>query len=211
MRQGRLIVILLGLFIFVVIAWQVALLVSRQGLVRLEVVAVPSDSTITLDGNSIQAGSIYVSQGKHLLKASRVYFSPATVSVNTVDLGDTNTVYLLPDPSSPAAISWLEEHPEEQLQREAYGGVQENKTQQVLTKASPIIKKLPAYNFRYRIDYSIASNNHLAFKITLYPSGSKDSAEYKQQLQTYRDEALSYLKSNGVDPAKQSISYSPTL
>lgn len=211
MKARRLIVAVLGIFMLILVGWQVALFVSRVGLVRLVIVCVPSDSTIALDGKAVQPGTIYVSPGAHHLKAVRTYFSPATLSLNTSDLDNTHTVYLLPYPSTPEAIRWLDEHQEEQQQREAYGGLQADKAQQTLTKLNPIIDKLPVYNFRYRIDYSIGQNNKLAFLITLYPSGSKDSAEYKEQLQMYRDEALSFMRSNGADPSTQTITYSPAL
>jgi hypothetical protein len=184
-------------------------LLSHRGLVKITVVAIPHDSTITLDGTRIKEGPVYVKREDHTLKAERQYFTSITKKVAADKL--SGTVYLLPDPSSWAALDWLKQHPEEQLEREAIGGTETQQTQDVLFKNNPVVEKLPVYNFRYRIDYSVVSGNTLKFTIHLYPSGDSGSSEYKDQAVQYKNEALNFLKDNGADPSKYTIEFIPNV
>lgn len=187
--------------------WGAVLFFSRLGLNKLQVKALPADSRITLDGRTIKSGTIYVKPGTYTLTASRQYFGTVTKVIDTRK--GTNIVYLLPIPNSAAALEWLSKHPDVQYQREALGGADSENTQQSLTATAPIIKKLPFSNFQYRVDYSIDSAGHIAFQVTLYPSGNPGDPLYQQQLQQYKASALQFLQSNGISPDAYTISFAP--
>lgn len=207
------IVILVTALIAVLFIWNLALFLSRQGLDKVVVKAIPSDATITLDNRSVSAGTIYVSPGNHILTASRQYFSPVTKKFDSKKQ-QNNTVYLLLDPQSQAGIDWLNRHPEEQRLRETILADQLAQQQQNLRQKFPVLDKLPVDNSHFRIDYALADNNNsVTYNVTLYAliNGPSDRERYLQQLQQYKAEALRFLQDNGVNIDTASISFTPSV
>jgi hypothetical protein len=120
---------------------------------------------------------------------------------------------MLPVANSAAAKQWLLQHPDVQQQREAAGGAEADRIRNLLINKYPIISKLPYENLDFKIDYTLDSKNDLSFTITLYAILNRPSQydQYRQQLQQYKGEALTYLKDNGIDPSKFSIKYIPNI
>jgi hypothetical protein len=200
------------LLIAVLMIWNMVLIISRQGLDKIVVQAIPSDATITLDNKTVGTGTIYVSPGKHTLTASRQYFSAVTKKFNTHKQGDEK-IYLLLDPQSQEGIDWLNKHPQEQQLRETILSDQVSEQQQTLQNKYPILDKLPVDNSHYRIDYSQSSDNSIEYNVTLYAliNGPSDRTRYLQQLKQYKAEALKFLQDNGVDISTASITFTPKI
>lgn len=202
---GIIIAVAIGMLV-----WNAGLYLSRRGLDKIEVIAIPDDSAIELDGKTISGGEIYVDPGKHTLTATRKYFNADTKHIDT-RTSKGETIYLVPGANSPEALQWLSEHPEVQQNREALAGEQEASIRQQLIDKNPVITKLPVYNSHYRIDYTISKDNQLAFSVTLYPiiNGPNQYNQYLQQLQQYKAEAFEFLTSNGVNTNTAKISVTP--
>lgn len=192
--------------------WYGLQMYSHRGLVKINVVAVPSDSEISIDGTSGKNGTNYVTPGSHDITASRTLFDPVTVTIDTNKIGD-RPIYVLPKANTDAAQQWLYNHPAEQQQRESIVGMLDTEKQQDLAKKYPILAKLPAETSHYKIDYSLGgeNNDQVSYTVTLYAIINNPSqyASYKAQLNQYRDEALQFLSNNGVDVNTSSITYTP--
>lgn len=212
-KRTRAAAVIMVVVVVLFLGWLVVTYLSRRGLDKLVITAIPSDSTVLIDNKPSKSGTVYVKPGKHTLKASRDLFDPTTKNIDTRDTYFVNPVYLLPGASSDKALQWLKDHPAVQAQREAAGGVEDQQAHDRLNRKYPILQQLPAENSHYKIDYSLGSGEQLSFVITLYAIINDPSqyAAYKQQLQTYKAEALQYLKANGIDTAHVTITYTPNV
>ena len=207
----RRMIIVAAVVALVIGLWQLVAYEQHKGLIKINIVVLPEDSKLTVDGNASKAGNVYVAPGSHKLKATREDFEDVTQTVNTSEVKPGTIIYLLPKPNSEAAKNWLLQHPDVQRKREAVGGLEAQQQQQELNQKFPIITKLPHENLHYKIDYSISSGR-LEFTITLYAIINRPSQhdQYVQQLHQYKSEALDYLTSNGINPQNYKISYIPS-
>lgn len=210
-KRIRLLVIIVIILVGGLIAWNIGLSVTRRGLDKITIDAIPDDSSVTMDGQPIHEGDIYVKPGTHTLVASRKYFDTVTQKINTADYKNGDTIYLLPLPNSPEAMNWLNSHPAVQAARESAAGAVANQLQKRQLAKWPIIAKLPAYNSHYRIDYSVEGDD-ISFQVTLYPiiNGPADFDNYKAQYNQYKSEAVKFLKDNKIDPAQYDVTFTPS-
>ena len=208
----------LAVYIFLVIlvlalAWQTVVYFQHRGKIGVDVVVLPSDSSLRLDGKSAKPGKIYLTPGNHTFVASRVYFDNDVENINTADITKGETIYMLPAANSSAAKIYLQQHPDIQQEREAAGGAESERIRELLLKKYPIISKLPQENLHYKIDYSVDTNQKFSLKITTYGiiNGPSDYTTYVEQTKAYKQEALDFLKQNGVTPNSYPIAYVPNL
>jgi hypothetical protein len=211
-RLGRLLLVILFLIILVA-GWQTILYLQHRGKVPVNIVVLPDDSDLKIDGAKAKPGKIYLTPGTHHLEARRNDFDPASKTIDTHDIPPGDTVYLLPGANSQPAKDYLLQHPDIQRLREAVGGIEAEKARAALLKKYPVIGDLPHETLHFKIDYSLDSNQALSFTITTYAiiNGPSDYASYLSQTKDYRQEALNYLKDKGVDTTKYDISYTPRL
>lgn len=157
----------------------------------------PDGATVLLDGEKkLRAGKLFISPGKHTLRASLDGFTEVAKTV-VVTQDKVVKVTLLLDPNSKAGYDYLEEHPSEELHREALGGRQFSSQTNSLARANPIITSLPFIDRLYRIDYGTSKkspNNPaaLAIYITFYDDAAKQ-------------DALDWIQFKGIDPATLEI------
>lgn len=212
-KQIKLIVLIILALVLTIVSYQAFVYWSHRGLAKINVVVLPKDSELRVDGSPAKAGTLYLKPGAHKLSAARQYFDKVEQEVNTNNLNSGEKIYLLPKPNSNEAKQWLAEHPDVQRQRESVGGIEANQQQTALSKKYPFLDKLPQENSRYKIDYSLTQANELEFTINLFGvvRSPNDYAQYKQQLKQYKNEALQYLQSIGVNPQDYKITYSPAV
>ncbi|HSX29884.1 MAG TPA: hypothetical protein VLE73_04980 [Candidatus Saccharimonadales bacterium] len=194
------------------VLWVVIVSVSRMGKQPIIIVASPADSRITIDGKAGKTGTVYVSTGKHTIKATRQYFSDTSVTFNTADIKKSNDkkVYVILPSNSPEGDKYIQTHSEEGSIRGYVGGKQYNDTVDTTFQKYPVLAQLPINNIDYTIDYSVDEKKNVTFEITLQPAGTKPgSALYIQQLKDFKAEALDWLKKQGVDTTKATISITP--
>lgn len=197
---------ILGLF-----GWAVFSSLRHRGETMVKIIVVPEDSKITVDGAQSKSGTVYLKPGKHEIKASRQYFTDVTKNVDTKDLKSGQEIYLLPGIDSPEAIKWLNDHPEVQEMREAVGGAQAAANSETIAEKYPFITNLPYRTLDFQVDYSITGEKYdISFQVTLNPVAViPGTPEYKQQVVEYKQLALEYLESQGVDTKKAKISFDP--
>lgn len=203
---------LLAIFLAIV-SYQAFSYWNHRGLSKIEVILLPNDSQLRVDGAPAKAGTIYLKPGTHTLSATRQYFDKVVREINTRDIKPSETIYMLPEPNSAEAKKWLAEHPDVQLQRESVGGAEAIRQQAVLTNKYPILEKLPHENSNYKIDYALTPDNKLEFTINLFGSisGPDDYPRYQQQLIQSKAEALQYLQGYGISPQDYKITYIPNI
>jgi hypothetical protein len=212
-RRFSSIVILVGVVIAAFLAWQGYEYLKHRGLAGLSVVVLPDDSALTLDGNSVKPGRLYLTPGVHNLKATRADFGDDTKTINTADIQKGDVIYMLPKASTLAAKDWLVQHPAVQRAREAAGGAEAERERRLLISNYPFLDKLPQENLHYKIDYSINSQQVVSLTITTLAiiNGPADYPNYVQNTKAYRQEAINFLKQNGVDVSTFKITYIPDL
>ncbi|HET7320844.1 MAG TPA: hypothetical protein VFI84_04675 [Candidatus Saccharimonadales bacterium] len=212
-RNTKRLIIALVTCVLLAAGWFGANYANHHGKTKVTVYAVPSDSTVKLNGSPIGTGVIYLKPGHYTFEASRQDFGSVKSSIDVQQNGRPQTIYLLPIPNTAAAIEFLNQHPEIQQQRERLGGVNSESNQTALAQKYPIISKLPAYTAHYRIDYSLDSKQQISFAVTLYAISNNPNQyqQYVQQLQQYKAEALQFLTSNGIDTSKVLITYTPSI
>jgi hypothetical protein len=179
--------------------------------VRVEVIVLPEDSSLTLDGNSIKAGRMFLPKGKHQFKATRQDFEDVTVAVDTATLDAKQPIYVMPNPVSDKALQWLAEHPDVQAEREAGGGAEAQAVGNQLIDNYPFIGLLPHETSNFIVGYGLSEDNKLSLQVTLMPYALKSDSIYKQQLFDIKQDALRWMSDNGIDPSKYNTTYTPDV
>ncbi len=212
-KKSRVILAIFTGLVILLVAWQISLFYQHRGLTRVNILVLPTDSKLMVDGQVKKPGTYYLTPGSHNLVASRQYFDNDVKDINTTNISPGDVIYMLPRVNSAEAKKWLLEHPEVQKQREAAGGAEAERTREILIKKYPVINKLPQENLHYKVDYSISADNKLEFTITLYAIINKPSQfeEYQKQLRDYKNEALKYLKDNGINTEGAKITFVPNV
>ena len=116
-------------------------------------------------------------------------------------------------PNSPEGETFLENNPQEELLYERIGGAEFNAVNEKLGRDYPITNELPYETVDYKIDYDISKDRKtVIFLIKLYePAAVATGTDlYKQELQRYKQEALDYLRDNGVDTNSDGVAVTVT-
>jgi hypothetical protein len=186
---------------------------EHKGKINLNIVALPEDSTIKVDGATAKAGVSYLKTGTHTLSATRQNFDEYKRKIDTKDFKPGETIYLLPVANSAEAKAWLKLNPEVQKLREAAGGADSAQQQKNLSAKFPFLSKLPFENSFYRIDYSLTPTGNVVFTVNLFGSISSpsDYDRYKKQLASSKESALSYMQSLGIDVSKYKVIFVPDI
>lgn len=81
-----------------------------------------------------------------------------------------------------------------------------------LANTNPLLGSLPYENEDFKLDFTIASDGTVSYRLTLYAiiNGPSDAATYQAQLKQFKQEAFSYIQGKGQDPTKLHITYNPT-
>ncbi len=212
-KLPRVFMLIFVLIVALLVGLFLAQSLSHRGKIKINLVALPEDSQIQVDGKIKKAGANYLTPGEHKLSATREYFDEYIDKINTNNLKAGDTIYLLPVASSAQAKKWLSDNPEVQAQRVAAGGVQSAQHQDLLTKKYPFLKSLPHENSDYRIDYVLSPEDNLGFTINMFGtiSGPNDYQRYKSHILASKQEAIKWLESQGVDISKYIVTYTPDI
>ncbi len=170
--------------------------VSRIDKYAVSIDIFPANAEITIDGNKVNKGTIYLEPGTYTIEAHREGFSKysGTLGVDTVY---TKPHIMSLEPISEDAQKWFNEH------RNDYARVRKLSEQAVIESGkhfheqNPIASKLPdrafIYTIGYRADPSDPSGNSIIIEI--------DAGE------TYREAALNRIRQLGYDPTDFTINF----
>lgn len=193
MNRNQKLILIIGVIFVVMIAIGLggAYMQSQQG--KVIITTVPNDSTVTLDGKTINNnGPVYIQPGKYTIKASRNLFRDQSKDF-TIKAGETQSVqfYLLSD--GDAATQWLSDHPDQASAIEGYYGAQIENKGTALYNNNTILSQLPVIDATYRIDYG---NSQKGGQFALYIQAADQSG---------RADALDWMRTYGFDPTKYEI------
>jgi len=183
---------------------------QRHSGIWVDVEALPSDSTITMDGQTIKAGRTKLTPGTHTFVATRKYFDKISKTIATKNLNTKQTIYLLPLPNSPESLKYLADHPDVQKERESASSDAAAQTQQQISTQYPYTGGLPYQTTDFLVDYSYDANGKITLLVTIYPitKQTTNADAYNSQVAQFKQEAQDYLKSQHVNLASTTINYS---
>lgn len=194
-------ILLSSLLVAVVLAYFIIISWDHGRLGKVVIYVAPSDSIVKLNtGKTIKPGTIYLKPGQYTVTATRDGFRTDSEPV-TAQKGKSTSVYLLPEPVTPAAFQYLENNPTVQSQREGLASQKVAATQAFLQTKYPIIKYLPLTTRYYSINYGQSRKN---------PNDSSAIALYISSNPADRDLALQWIRYKGFDPNKFEIVYQDT-
>lgn len=210
--MNKRLVLVIGVVLVVVIAIiaSILFLIRRDETLVINIMAVPEDSQITLDGQPISAGQVKLSSGLHTLKATHIYFTDDVQEIDTKNLSENQTIYLLPGADSPEAQQWMIDHPISNELKESVGSYISIERANTIYSRNPEIKQLPYTSVNFKISYDFDTNYNLTYFIDLYPySPASETKNYDYQLKKFKQEALDFLKNIDVDIDKAVIKFNP--
>jgi hypothetical protein len=185
-----------AIVIFLLVTWQIGILISHVGKTKVSVTVIPKDARITLNHKSFSSKTAYLHPGEYTFAASKEGWKTDT---QIIDVGKKKVVVnLLPAPNSSEAYNWLKNNLKTQLEREKLGG--ENvamKSNEVLQK-NPIIGRLPYTDLTgpFSIDYGPSPTRRNS--VFLIISNSSPAG---------RQKALDWIRRHGQDPTNLEIRY----
>ena len=203
------IAIILVFLLILLIGYGIITISNRAGKTNVMIIAVPSDSSLTLNDKPISTGTQYVTPGTYTLKASKSGYestsTPYTITQNTPNQAMTASLV----PISEDAKKEAEKNQEKYLELESIAGTAANDAGEAFRDKNPIVSELPFSNLLYTIGYKNdpddKSKNSVIVVIDA-PSAYRQAALYQIQQWGYD---LSSLKiefrnyTNPFDPNKE--------
>lgn len=193
-RKIRLITILVPLLLIIIGVGVWFYLYSA----KLSVEAVPSDSSLTINGEKRGQGTYRVRTGVYKIEASKQGFATESRSV-LIGRGEKRYVGIALIPNSSTTTNWYASHPSDAKLLEKISSKNFDQLSADQIKKFPLIKNLPLIDRLFRIDYgpSKANPNNptaIAFYVKYYSENGKQ-------------QAIEWLKFKGYDPNKLEVIY----
>ena len=188
---------LFGVFILIVaaIGYGVYTFIDRNGKIEVTVNAVPGDAHITFNDVSTGGGTIYLKEGKYIVKGTKEGFNDFSTSIY-IDK-DHHTVSVPLVASSDSAKQWTKDNMSKYTDLEGSAGQAANDEGVAFAEKNPITTVLPfenlIYTIGYRADPSDKTGNSIIIEI--------DAAE------GYRNAAVEQIRNLGYDPTDFKINF----
>lgn len=193
-RYKRHIVVLATVLFAVIVVWSVLIFVTRNGKVAVVISAVPSDSSITLDGTRYSNGTSYIQPGTYEIVVQKTGFETVKTQTTVTDAKEQNVIAVSLLPKSAQALKWADDHQLEYSKNETYGSIQANSDGKFFTSQNPITTKLPFKDPYFTIGYVSEGNNTI--KLTIQTPSPR-----------YRFFALEQIRKWGYDPTNFIIQF----
>jgi hypothetical protein len=188
---------LFGVFLLIVgaIGYGAYSFIDRNGKIEVTVNAVPSDAHITFNDVSTGAGTIYLKEGKYIVKGTKEGFNDFSTSIY-IDK-DHHSVNVPLVASSDSAKQWQKDNLSKYTDLEGSAGQAANDEGEAFATKNPITTVLPfenlIYTIGYRADPSDPTGNSIILEI--------DAAE------GYRNAAVEQIRNLGYDPTDFKINF----
>lgn len=138
------------------IAWGVSQTSTQSGKVRIEIVAVPSDAIVKLNGERVTA-STYVTPGNFSVSGYKEGFYEENYRLDIID--NNQKVFVVLNPLSDSAIAWVNDHQSDYSQAQAQIEQQTLSSTTAFVNKYPIIAKLPYENYLYTLSYRVDTSD----------------------------------------------------
>lgn len=174
-------------FIVVLLLWTGFILVGRIGKVETTFAIVPSDATVTINGNKVGSGNQWIPAGKYELIVQKDGFATGKKSINITDAKEQNVAAISLRPESDKAKEWAKEHEEDYSNNERYGALEASSEGKYFSETNPITTKLPFTDPYYTIGYTPNTDNTVDLTIAT-------------ESPRYRFYAIEKIRELGYDP-----------
>lgn len=197
--RNRTIVLTIGVIIVLLLgfgAYSIYLSIQRAGKLPVELIIVPGDAKVEMNGQTVGTSGLYVTPGDYVFSASKEGFKNMDAHVHIAE-GLPNTVTLPLEPESAEAKKWAEQNQNQYNTLEGAAGKAANKQGEAVSEKNPVIQVLPYKNFLYTIGYK----NDLSD-----PTG-KSIIVTVDAITGYRNAAIRKLRELGHDPTQLKIEF----
>ncbi|HSX53076.1 MAG TPA: hypothetical protein VLF90_01775 [Patescibacteria group bacterium] len=199
MKLNSKIISIIVVLVLVVVGWLIFSSIKDRPLTaKINIEAVPSDLSLTINGNNARQGINKVRPGTYKVVGVRSGFADQSITI-TVNKGDNKFAGIALLSNSPLTINWYSDHPSDRQKSQDISSRNADITATAATQNVPIIKKLPYLGpgNEFRIDYSFPPGSD-PNKPTIVISSSSDGG---------KQDALAWIKSQGYNTSKLSIVY----
>lgn len=164
---------------------------TRSTKVTIEILTVPSDAQLTINGAAATPGRHTLEKGTYTLEASREFFGTVTREINTDNINTDQPLYLVLDINTPEAEQYFIDHDSESMLLEAARGQEYNDNQQKILETYPNITLLPYNTPDYEISYTVEDDATVVFVITIYPPNALQAGTnlYNQHIEEVKNAA----------------------
>lgn len=171
--------------------------ITTQGKVAVEIIAVPSDAILTLNGEKVSNGTVYLKAGEYTIKATKNGYADFSSAASVVD-GVSDQIIAAPlTPESDEAEKWASEHQDDYLNLEGRAGESAQKQGEEFQEKNPIVKRLPSNSLLYSIGYKADTSD---------PTGNSIIIEIDAE-EGYRQAAIYQISQWGYNPADFKINF----
>jgi hypothetical protein len=178
------------------VVYTVGMAVGHAGKTKVELLVIPRDSVVTVNGQTYTNRTLYLKPGTYTFTARRDGFDDKS---RTADIsGGHRQISLLAAPNSPTGNEYMNAHPDEERIRETVGSKEANDTGLALQKKTPIIALLPYIDINgpFSLDYGPSQTQKNGSFILVSDSSPEG-----------RVNALKWIKSRGYDPTDLEIHF----
>lgn len=190
--------LVIGITVLIIVAAAGFLLFSaagRAGKVSVSLNIMPSDASLTLDGNPVKMGETYLRPGIYQLRANRAGFEDYSETLSLEK--DKKTVSIIMTPVSDEAKRWMKDNQSEFNRMESLTEKSVIENGKAFVSRNPIVRKLPYKNFLYSVGYRLDQSD---------PSGNSIIIEIDAP-EGYRQAALYRIRQLGYDPTDFTINF----
>lgn len=191
--------VIIAILVGVVFVAAVLYLVHWQSLsAKITVVAVPSKSTVTINGNHGRNGLNRVKPGQYTVFVSMEGFTSVTQKVS-VKKGDNKTLDFVLTPNSAATANWYTTHKEDEQKAEGISSRNNDKITKESVKNAPLIQLLPFVGggLEFRVDYGNPPGSQ-ASQPVIYITAPTEQGQ---------QDGVAWIRSIGYDPSDYNIKF----
>lgn len=194
MKTKSIIIILIAISLIIITSF---LYLNKNVTTGVNIVIVPADSKILLDGKVVPSGKNSAKPGKHTIEVKRENFDSNKQTVDVLS-GQIKLVKVGLSSNNSNGKKWQEEHQKEYLELENIGDSNIQQNSATILKKYPLIANLPQdMSPLFRIDYGISKKYpDDQTKIAIYISSNNPTDKFA---------AIKKIYNMGYDPSDYEI------
>lgn len=191
-KQLRVVLWITALLLVIVVAWGVYGSIKHRGLVGIDILTVPGDAEVMLDGKPVSSKP-YLKPGTYSFTATKDGFKKSSLDMNISE--SHHFVGIALTPQSEDATKWAEINQDEY---EKLGSRMIDERITTVDDVNPLLSKLPYIDVMgpFSISYAFSSEDSVNAYIII-----------KNATPAGRVKALQWIRAQGVDPADLNIQF----
>lgn len=187
----RLLGVVVALIVVGFVAYGVITTLNRQGKTAVEIFALPTYSTVTINDKKARIGISYLSPGEYTVKVSAEGFTNQERKI-TVAKDSFKEDFIL-TPETQDAKNWVRKNESKYQEFEAESGLETQQQGEEFRKNNPIVAFLPYRSLYFNIDYKKEGNEVIVLVTANTPAG--------------RSFAIEQIKKWGISPSNYQVEF----